>query len=138
MSLKGPWKKVPGNTETLHRRRDRTAAGRRLPLLQLAKHMKPDDTKLHEILRDARPTPPVPAHFHANVWQRIEVAGVAAESHSWLDAMAALVLRPRIAYTTLAALMLAGILLGAREGMLTAKMHAQERYLALVAPNPLR
>ena len=57
---------------------------------------------------------------------------------SWLDALAALVLRPRFAFATVSALVLAGVLLGTYNGTQVAQQEAQARYLAVVAPNSLR
>jgi len=60
------------------------------------------------------------------------------KSASWLDALAVLILRPRLAFATIAVLMLAGVLLGSHDGVQTAQHDAQTRYLAAVAPNSLR
>ena len=57
---------------------------------------------------------------------------------AWLDALAALVLRPRFALATATVLIVAGALLGVREGGQMAKQDAQARYLAAVAPHSLR
>jgi hypothetical protein len=57
---------------------------------------------------------------------------------TWLDALAALVLRPRLALATAAVLMVAGALLGVRDGNQMAHQDAQARYLAAVAPHSLR
>ena len=96
------------------------------------------DTKLHEVLRAARPSPSLPPRFQENVWRRIEDANAPVKSGSWLDALAALVLRSRFAYATVATLVLAGVLLGTYQGAQTAKQNEQARYVAQVAPNPLR
>ena len=104
----------------------------------MKENMNPDDTKLREVLRAARPSPSLPPRFQENVWRRIEEAETPARAVSWLDAFAALALRPRFAYATVAALMLAGALLGAHQGVQVAKQDAQARYVAMVAPNPLR
>jgi hypothetical protein len=96
------------------------------------------DTKLREVLRAARPSPSLPPHFQENVWRRIEEAEAPPKSGSWLDAFAALVLRPRFAYATVATLVLAGVLLGTYQGAQTVKQTEQARYLAAVAPNSLR
>lgn len=101
-------------------------------------NMNPEDEKLSALLRQSRVSPPLPPRFPDNVWRRIEDAEAPAKSVSWLDALAALVLRPRFAYATVAALVLAGVLLGAREGTQVAKQDAEARYVALVAPNSLR
>ena len=100
--------------------------------------MNPDDTKLSALLRESRISPALPPRFQENVWQRIEGNAVPAKADSWLDALAALVLRPRFAYATVTALVLAGALLGAFQGAHLAKQEAQARYVAMVAPNALR
>ena len=100
--------------------------------------MNPSDNKFSEVLRAARPSPSLPPRFQENVWRRIEDAEAPAKSDSWLDALAALVLRPRLAYATVAMLMLAGVLLGTYHGAQNAKQTEQARYLAAVAPNSLR
>src|ERR1035441_7477845 len=96
------------------------------------------DTKFREVLRAARPSPSLPPRFQENVWRRIEEAEAPAKSGSWLDAFAALVLRPRFAYATVASLVLIGVLLGTYRGAQTVKQTEQARYLAAVAPNSLR
>jgi hypothetical protein len=100
--------------------------------------MNPDDPKFSALLREGRVSPPPPPRFQENVWRRIEGAAAPEKSSSWLDALAALVLRPRFAYATITALVLAGALLGAHQGTQLAKQDAQARYVAMVAPNPLR
>jgi hypothetical protein len=100
--------------------------------------MNPEDAKLSALLRQSRVSPPLPPRFQENVWRRIEDAEAPAKSVLWLDALAVLVLRPRFAYATVAALVLAGVLLGAREGTHVAKQDAEARYVALVAPSSLR
>lgn len=104
----------------------------------MKENMNPDDNKLGALLHESRVSPSLPPRFQENVWRRIEDAEAPAKSGSWLDALAGLVLRPRVAYATLAVLVLAGVLLGAREGTQIAKQDAQARYVALVAPNSLR
>ena len=96
------------------------------------------DAKLSALLRESRVAPDLPPRFQDNVWRRIEGAEAPAKSVSWLDALAALILRPRFAYATVAALVLAGVLLGAVQGAQIAKQDAQARYVAMVAPNALR
>jgi hypothetical protein len=100
--------------------------------------MNPDDTKLREALCAARPSPSLPPRFQENVWRRIEDADAPVKSDSWLDALAALVLRPRFALATATALLVAGALLGMREGDVAANQAAQQQYLAAVAPASLR
>lgn len=118
------------------------AAEKLPPPVELMKaNMNPDDTKLSALLREARVSPALPPRFQENVWQRIEDAEAPPPSKpdlSWLDALAALVLRPRFALVTAAALVVAGALLGVREGNLAVKQAAQLQYLTEVAPAALR
>jgi hypothetical protein len=103
----------------------------------MKENINPSDTKFSEVLRAARPAPSLPPRFRENVWRRIEDADALVRSGSWLDALAALVLRPRFAFATVAALMLAGVLLGTYQGTQYVKQTEQARYLAAVAPNSL-
>jgi hypothetical protein len=96
------------------------------------------DARLGSLLHASRPSPALPPRFQDGVWRRIEEAEAPAKSESWLDALAVLVLRPRFALATVSALVLAGVLLGAYDGTQVARQDAQARYLAAVAPNPLR
>ncbi|MDE3098393.1 MAG: hypothetical protein KGJ88_02875 [Verrucomicrobiota bacterium] len=98
----------------------------------------PEDAKLSGLLREARVSPPLPPRFQERVWRRIEAGETPATSGSWLDALAILVLRPRFACATVTALMLAGIVLGTRQGAQIAKQDAQARYVAMAAPDILR
>jgi hypothetical protein len=100
----------------------------------------PDDAKLSSLLRDSRVTPALPPRFQENVWRRIADAETrkVADSATWLDALIAAVLRPRLAFAAVAALVILGALLGARDGNQLARHDAQVRYLASVAPNSLR
>jgi hypothetical protein len=104
----------------------------------MKENMNSDDTTFREVMRAARPSPSLPPRFQENVWRRIEDAEASVKSGSWLDAFAALVLRPRFAYATVATLVLAGVLLGTYQGAQSARQNEQARYVALVAPNPLR
>ncbi len=104
-------------------------------------NFNPADEKLGALLRGSRAFPALPPRFQENVWRRIEDAEApvkSGESTTWLEALVALMLRPRFAYATVATLMLAGILLGAYNGAQTARLDAEARYVASVAPNPLR
>ncbi|HXI71049.1 MAG TPA: hypothetical protein VNN22_11905 [Verrucomicrobiae bacterium] len=101
----------------------------------------PADERLGNLLRESRTSPALPPRFQDNVWRRIEDAEApvkSGEASTWLDALVALLLRPRFAYATVAALMLGGIVLGAFNGAQTARHDAEARYLASVAPNSLR
>jgi hypothetical protein len=99
------------------------------------------DARLGALLRESRVSPALPPRFQEGVWRRIEEAADPVKvtgGITWLDALATLVLRPRLAMATAAVLMVAGALLGVREGNQIAKQDAQARYLAVVAPNSLR
>ena len=99
------------------------------------------DLKLGALLRASRASPALPPRFQEGVWRRIEEADAPVKSTggiAWLDALVTLVLRPRFALATAAVLLVAGALLGVREGNQMVKQDAQARYLAAVAPHSLR
>jgi hypothetical protein len=99
------------------------------------------DARLGALLRESRVSPALPPRFQEGVWRRIEEAAAPAKvtgGITWLDALVTLVLRPRLAMATAAVLMVAGALLGVRDGNQMAHQDAQARYLAVVAPNSLR
>jgi hypothetical protein len=100
--------------------------------------MNPSDYKLNDLLRATRPSPALPPRFSQNVWRRIQDAEAPAPAESWLDALAATLLRPRFASAAAATLLLAGILAGALEGRHLARHEAQLNYLASVAPHAAR
>lgn len=99
---------------------------------------RPD--QLSAWLKEARPAAePLPPRFASGVWRRIETAeasapGMASWMTSWLQA----VLRPGRIAGALAALMIVGAMLGSVHTRSTAREAARERYLAVVAPNPIR
>jgi hypothetical protein len=103
-------------------------------------NFNPDDAKLSSLLRESRVAPSLPPRFQENVWRRIAETetSAASDSPTWLDALIALVLRPRLAFAAVAVLVLAGALIGVRDGSQLAQRDAQARYLAAVAPNSLR
>jgi hypothetical protein len=99
----------------------------------------PDEARLGVLLRASRVAPALPPRFQQGVWRRIEEAEAkTAGGIAWLDALAALVLRPRLALAAATALIIAGSILGAYQGGQMAKQDAQARYLAAVAPNSVR
>ena len=100
--------------------------------------MNPDDPKLDALLRESRVCPSLPPRFQENVWRRIEAGEAPAGSESWVDSLAALILRPRFAYATVAVLMVVGMSVGALEGRQAARHDAQMNYIAAVAPHSLR
>jgi hypothetical protein len=99
------------------------------------------DRQLGGLLREARNFPALPPRFQENVWRRIEDAELPANARpaaGWLEQLVALILRPRFAFATIAALMLGAILLGAYSGAQTAHRDAEARYISSVAPHSLR
>ena len=100
--------------------------------------MNASDSNLTALLRESRPTSALPPRFQQNVWRRIEDAEMAAESESWLGALAVLILRPRFAMATAFVLLLAGIFAGMADGRQLARHDAQLNYLASVAPHAVR
>lgn len=101
-------------------------------------NIHPDDAPVSALLRQARVSPSLPPCFQQNVWRRIEDAEAPAKSESWLDAFAALVLRPRFAIAAAAVMLLAGSLAGTLDGRQVARHDAQMNYLAAVAPHAAR
>ncbi len=102
----------------------------------------PDDSKLGALLRESRPTPPLPPRFRESVWRRLEREEASAEATpsplAWLEGWTDRLLLPRFAVAALAVLLLAGVLTGVLTSAGVAKEQAQQRYLSVVAPNPLR
>jgi hypothetical protein len=104
-------------------------------------NFKSDEGKLSGLLRESRATPALPLRFQENVWRRIESAdmrNVTVGDANWFDAVAAWLLRPRLALAVAAALVLTGLGLGWSSGEQLVRQDAQARYVAAVAPNSLR
>jgi len=102
---------------------------------------EPDEARLRDLLRSARPAPPLPPRFQEGVWRRIEKVEVPAElptSLAWLDRLVERLLRPRFALAGITALLLVSGVAGLLSGTDTAKQAAQARYLSAVAPNTVR
>ena len=102
---------------------------------------EPDEARLRDLLRDARPAPPLPPRFQEAVWRRIEKAEATSEATSpvaWLDRLVERLLRPRFALAGITALLLVSGLAGLLSGTETAKQTAQARYLSAVAPSTVR
>lgn len=100
----------------------------------------PDESGLRALLLSARPAAhPLPSRFRGSVWRRIrkQEAGLLAASSlaGWLESCAERLLAPRLALAGLALLVVAGGLTGYFSSADMAKRHAQERYLAAVAPS---
>ena len=100
--------------------------------------MPSDDPPLSDLLRQSRVSPGLPPRFQENVWRRIEAAEAPAKSASWLDTLAALILRPRFAAAGVTMLLLTGVFAGTMEGQKTVRHEAQMNYLAAVAPHSAR
>jgi hypothetical protein len=98
----------------------------------------PGDAPLNALLRQARPAPGLPPRFQENVWRRIEDSEAPAASASWLDALVALILRPRFAMAAAVVMLAAGILAGTLDGRQLARHDAEMNYLASVAPASVR
>jgi hypothetical protein len=100
----------------------------------------PEETKFQELLRSARPTSELPPRFQENVWRRIEHAEArhARVAVGWLDALAAWVLRPQLAFAVAAVVIFTGAGLGWSRGERLAQNEAQARYVSAVAPSLLR
>ncbi len=94
------------------------------------------DPALRSLLRETLPAPALPPRFAESVWQRIERAEAPAlqPSHSWLDLLASLVLRPRLALATIAVIMVAGSFLGFVSAGDEARDAARASYAATVSP----
>jgi hypothetical protein len=97
-----------------------------------------EDPQLGALLREGHVSPGLPPRFQQNVWRRIEDAEAPVKSESWLDALAKVILRPRIAIAAAVVMLLAGILTGTMEGRQMARHDAQMNYLASVAPQSVR
>ena len=97
-----------------------------------------DDARLKALLRESRPSPPLPPLFQENVWRRIEKQErrekPESASLSWLDALVRQLLRPRWALASLTVLILAGAVGGAANRSAELRHQAQVRYLGSVSP----
>ena len=101
-------------------------------------NMNSDDAKLGSLLRESRESPALPPRFQQNVWRRIEAAEAPAKAESWLEALAAMILRPRFAVAAIAVLLVTGALAGSVEGRQLVRHDAQMNYLTAVAPHSVR
>jgi len=104
-------------------------------------NFKSDEGKLSGLLRESRETPVLPPRFQENVWRRIESADactIPVGDANWFELVATWLLRPRLALTVAAVLVLIGLGFGWSSGEQLARQDAQARYVAVVAPNSLR
>lgn len=95
---------------------------------------------IHELLRSARPSPPLPPGFRDAVWRRIDRLAATDEPPParWLLVLASRLLHPRWALGGLACALVLGASLGFSEGRRIARDTAQARYVAAVAPETIR
>jgi hypothetical protein len=96
-------------------------------------NLNPEDGQLSSLLQESRPTPGLPPRFQENVWRRIEQKHAEATATSWVESLAALVLKPRFVLASVCGLVVAGALLGSLNGTAHARHDAQERYVSSVA-----
>jgi hypothetical protein len=102
---------------------------------------EPNEARLRELLRQARPSPLLPPRFQESVWRRIERGEYApgpVAPLAWLDALAGRLFRPRLALAGVAALLVLGGVLGVAQGTVEARHAARAAYLSAVAPNTIR
>jgi hypothetical protein len=101
----------------------------------------PDDSRIRELLREARLMPALPLRFREAVWRRIQQRepGAAEDTGSlWIDRLVGWLLRPRVALAGLAVVVLVSGGAGLLQGTVVARQTAQARYLAAVAPFVVR
>jgi hypothetical protein len=93
----------------------------------------PSDEKLSGLLKTTRPVGELSPGFQNCVWQRIE--RLEQKPESMLDRLASWFLVPRVAFGTLAAVILLAATLGAVHGASTGAIEARNRYIASVDPS---
>lgn len=93
------------------------------------------DLRLRQLLRASYPAPPLPPGFRESVWRRVELAETNRElTASWLEGVAAWILRPRLALASGIILLVLGASLGLKDGSALTHQSMQERYLTAVSP----
>lgn len=98
---------------------------------------EPDD--LGRLLRESRPAPELPPGFQNAVWRHIERAeAFSDDSGNWLERLSGWLLTPRFALSGMAAMVLAGALMGAMNAASLSKQTVKERYTDSVSPHALR
>ena len=93
----------------------------------------PANEKLSGLLKSARPNGELSPGFQNQVWQRIEKLEQRPESI--LDRLASWLLVPRVAFATLATVVLLAGALGAVHGASAGVNEARDRYVASVDPS---
>jgi len=99
------------------------------------------DNRLRTVLRGARPEPDLPSRFEESVWRRIERQETIESEpvgSAWLELLVARILRPRLAMAGIVVILVTGGVLGAMDGTVSARDAARDRYVASVAPVPVR
>ena len=96
------------------------------------------DPGVSTLLRQSRPAPPLPPGFQNAVWRRIEAAEARKAESGWMESLTAWLLRPRLAVTAAAMLVVAGASLGVAQGSRNADDLVKARYLNSVSPPELR
>lgn len=95
------------------------------------------DPKLQALLRESLPPSTLPPRFTESVWRRIERSEAmekAAPLPSWLDHLAALLLRPRLALAVATLVLAASAALGFLAAAGDAHEAARDTYLTAVTP----
>jgi hypothetical protein len=110
----------------------------RLAMSQTERSFDTEDPNLRALLRENRPAPAFPPGFENAVWRRIELAEARSQETNWLEALAAWLLRPRLAVAAALALVVAGASLGVAQGSRSADELAKARYLNSISPPELR
>jgi len=99
--------------------------------------IEPEDQRLRSLLRESIPQQSLPLGFRQSVWRKIETANVAKQpllAQGWFDNAIAWLLRPWMALTVGAAMVVLGSSWGVVDGIASSKHAAQERYIASVSP----
>jgi hypothetical protein len=97
----------------------------------------PGDARLRALLQESRPSPELPPGFHNAVWRHIERLPSRSRSvqpFEWLDLAAAWLVRPRLAFAGIAALLVVGASIGLMQGSSLANDLAKQQYVASVSP----
>ena len=101
-------------------------------------HDASGDARLGGLLRAARLAPGLPPGFRNLVWRRIETAEARASQPTWVEAVLAWLLRPRLAIATALVLVIAGAAVGAAQGTRSADELSKILYVNSVSPPELR
>jgi hypothetical protein len=96
------------------------------------------DPKLRALLRESLPPSALPPRFAESVWRRIErseaLDKAAPPGASWLDHLAAVLLRPKLALAVAAVVLAVSAALGFLTAAGDAQEAARDTYLTAVTP----